>query len=232
LNIRSWLYTLGCAWLVWIAAPARSAQTAHWSLAQVLQQMDRQAQSFRTLTARVERTKVTVLVNDRSTEVGQMYLRRDNRLRIDLTAPDERTVLLTGDQLYLYTPRIRQVEQYSLARHRGLVEQFLLLGFGTRARQLERAYLITLLGEQPLDDHRTVVLDLVPRDNRVRQQVAHIQLWLDESSWLPLQQKIFEAGTQDYSVIRYSALVRNVPLSDSLFKPHWPRGTQRIKPQG
>lgn len=225
---RRWLL-VGC-----LLVPLRLAaqQPIHWTLAQVLAQIDRQAQSFRTVTAHVERTKVTVVVNDRSTEAGQLYLRRDNRLRIDLTEPDARTVLLTGDQLYLYTPRIHQVEQYNLARHRGLIEQFLLLGFATRASQLEKLYLLTLLGEQSLDDHRTLLLELTPRDNRVRQEIARIQLWLDESSWLPVQQKFFQAGSQDYFLIRYTNLVRNTPLPDSLFKPHWPRGTQKIKPQG
>ncbi|MBZ5503110.1 MAG: hypothetical protein LAN59_12885, partial [Acidobacteriia bacterium] len=65
----------------------------------------------------------------------------------------------------------------------------------------------------------------------VRNQIAKIEIWLDESSWLAVQQQIYEAGSGDYSIVRYTKMVRNPPLSDSAFKPRWPKGTQRVKPQ-
>lgn len=209
---------------------ARAAQGT-LTVDMVLKQMDRQAKTFQSLSTDVERTKVTVAVNDRSTESGQMLVRRDEKMRIDLTSPDARTILRDGDHLYVYTPKTHQVEEYDLSKHRDLVDQFLMLGFGTSEESLKKGYLITLEGEETLGNQKVARLELTPKSDEVRKQISKIELWLDESDWLPAQQKFYETGTEDYFIIRYTNLARNVPLTDSRFKPHWPSGTTRVKPQ-
>ncbi len=204
----------------------------NWTIDAVLRQLDIAAKEFRSLTADIERTKVTVVVNDRSTEAGQIFVRRDDKMRIELTQPDPRTILRNGNQLYVFNPKIRRVEEYDLGKHRALVDQFLLLGFGTSGSDLKKSYLVTVLGEDTLDKQKVVVLELTPKSDEVRNQVSKIHLWIDESTWLPAQQKFFETGSGDYFLIRYTNVVRNVKISDSRFKPHWPRGTTKIKPQG
>lgn len=197
----------------------------------VLRQLDGQARDFRSLSADVERTKVTVVVNDRSTENGTILVRGDKML-LDLKAPDARTVLRNGDSLWVYTPGLKRVEEYNLGRNRSLVDQFLLLGFGTGGKELEKGYLVAVLKEEKLDDRKTVELELTPKSQGVRDQIAKIEIWLDETTWLPVQQQFVEAGSADYSIVHYSRVVRNPDIPDSSFKPHWPKGTQRVKPQG
>lgn len=197
----------------------------------VLAQLDAEAKDFHSLAADVERTKVTVVVNDHSTEIGSILVRGDKML-LDLKTPDPRTILRTGDNLYVYTPGLKRVEEYNLGKDRTLVDQFLLLGFGTEGKELQRGYLVTLLREDKLDDKRTIELELTPKADAVRRQIAKIQIWLDESSWLPVQQQFYEAGSGDYSIVHYSKIVRNPGISEAQFKPHWPKGTQKIKPQG
>jgi len=209
-----------------------SQNQTSWTLESILKQLDAGAKEFRSLTADLERTKVTVVVNDRSTETGQIQVRRDDKMRIELTQPDPRTILRDGNDLYVYNPRIRRVEQYDLSKHRSLVDQFLLLGFGTSGTELKKNYLVTVQGEEILDKQKTVLLELTPKSDEVRNQVSKIQLWIDESTWLPAQQEFFETGSGDYFVIRYTNVIRNTRISDSRFKPHWPRGTTKIKPQG
>ena len=198
----------------------------------VLKQVDRQAKTFESLTVNVERTKVTVVVDDHSTESGQMQVRRDDKMRIELTSPDPRTILRDGDHLFVYTPKAHQVEEYDLSKHRDLVDQFLLLGFGTSADSLKKGYLITVEGEETLGNEKVARLELTPKSEEVRQQISKIELWLDESNWLPAQQKFYETGTEDYFIIRYTNFARNVSLPDSRFKPRWPGGVTRVKPQG
>src|SRR5579864_5781468 len=119
-----------------ISAGAPAADSG-LSVDAVLKQVDRQAKTFESLSANVERTKVTVVVDDHSVESGQMQVRRDDKMRIELTSPDPRTILRDGDHLFVYTPRAHQVEEYDLSKHRDLVDQFLLLGFGTSAESLK-----------------------------------------------------------------------------------------------
>lgn len=227
-------FTVAVALLVLLAAPrvalAGPNQTA-WTIDAVLKQLDASAKEFRSLAADLERTKVTVVVNDRSTETGQILVRRDDKMRIDLTQPDRRTILRDGNALYVYNPKIKRVEQYDLSKHRELVDQFLLLGFGTSGADLKKSYLVTLLGEDMLDKQKVILLELTPKSEEVRKQVSKIHLWIDESTWLPAQQKFFETGSGDYFIIRYTSVLRNVKIHDSRFKPHWPRGTTKIKPQ-
>jgi len=213
-------------------SPNGNAAQAALTAEAVLKQLDREAKQFQSLTADVERTKVTVVVDDRSTESGQMQVRHDDKMRIELTAPDPRTILRDGDHLFIYTPKTRQVEEYDLSKHRDLVDQFLLLGFGTSAESLKKGYLITVEGEESIGTQKVVRLELTPKSDEVRKQISKIELWLDEATWLPAQQKFYETGTEDYFIIRYTNVARNVSLPDSRFRPHWPGGVTRIKPQG
>jgi outer membrane lipoprotein-sorting protein len=232
---RRWMATLAvCAaiWPVAMGVPSACGQgRPAWTLEGVLRQLDAAAKDFHSLSADVERTKVTVVVNDHSTETGTILVRGEKML-LELKAPDARTILRTGDNLYIYTPGLKRVEEYNLGKNRALVDQFLLLGFGTEGKQLEKGYLIALLKEDKLDDRKTIELELTPKSEAVRNQIAKIQIWLDESSWLPVQQQFYEAGTGDYFIVRYSKVVRNAGIGESEFKPHWPKGTEKVKPQG
>lgn len=233
--MRHWLRLLAvCAtvWLLGVGLPAAHGQgRTSWTLEGVLKQLDAAAKDFHSLSADVERTKVTVVVNDRSTSTGTILVRGDKML-LDLKTPDPRTILRTGDNLYIYTPGLHRVEEYNLGKNRALVDQFLLLGFGTEGKELQKGYLLALLKEEKLDDRKTIELELTPKSDAVRNQIAKIQIWLDESSWLPVQQQFYETGTGDYFIVRYSKVVRNPGISESEFKPHWPKGTEKIKPQG
>jgi len=216
---------VGLAW-------ARAGQShPHFTVESALRELDSQAKSFHSLSADVERTKVTVVVNDHSTENGTLLVRGDKML-LEMKPPDARTILRTGDNLYIYTPGLKRVEEYNLGKNRNLVDQFLLLGFGTSGKELQKSYLVTVLGEPELDDKKTIELELTPKSQDFRNQISKIQIWFDESNWLPVQQQFFETGSGDYFIIRYSNIVRNPGFGKSQFEPHWPKDTEKIKPQG
>ena len=83
----------------------------------------------------------------------------------------------------------------------------------------------------PVPDPDTCPL-VTPKSDEVRKQLTKIQLWIDESTWLPAQQRFEETGSGDYFIIRYKNVMRNVKIPDSEFKQHWPHGTTHVKPQG
>src|SRR5258708_27833831 len=204
------------------------SQQNNGTLDSVLKQLDTQAADFHSLTADLERTKVTVVVNDKSTQSGQIFVRRDGKMRIELTQPDPQTILRDGDNFYIYNPKIHRVEEYNLGNKKSVVDQFLLLGFGTSGSSLKESYTITLRGEETLDNHKVILLELMPKTDEVRKQLSKIQLWLDESTWLPVQQQFFETGSGDYFIIRYRNINRNGHIPDNEFKPHWPHGTTKM----
>jgi outer membrane lipoprotein-sorting protein len=234
-RLKSWaIFVFAMSLMAWGAqSPFAKAQTAgHWNTDAVLDQLDNEAKTFRSLTADVERTKVTVVVNDKSTESGQIFVRKDDKMRIDFTKPDPRTILRNGNELDLFNPKINQLEQYDLGKNRSLVDQFLLLGFGTPGAALKKSYLPVLVGEEAIDGRKCVKLELTPKSEDVRNQVSKIDIWFDEATWLPDQQQFFETGSGDYLIIKYANVIRNANISDSEFKPRWPKDVARVKPQG
>ena len=224
--------TLAVAGVLWCgllaAGAARKFQPE--KLEAIQRQMDEAAKTFHSLSADVERTKVTVVVNDHSTDTGTILVRGDKML-LKLKAPEPRTILRNGDNLYVYNPGLQRVEEYNLGKNRGLVEQFLLLGFGTSGKELRKAYRITLAGEPTINGKKTVELQLTPKSAAVKRQISKVDLWLDSPTMLPVQQEFLETGSGDYSIVRYTHVIRNANIPESVFKPRWPKGTQKIKPQ-
>lgn len=200
------------------------------TLESVLTLMDNSARDFRTLTADIEHLKYTAVVKDTSTETGHIFVRRDDKMRIEIVKPDPRTILRTGDSLFVYTPKINRVEEFNLGKNRSMIDQYVRLGFGTRSEDMKKSYLITFLGEEELDHKKTAMLELTPKSDAVRAQITKIQMWIDEATWLPVRQKFFETGSGDYVLFHYTSMMKNLKIGDDKFKQDWPKDATRVKP--
>jgi outer membrane lipoprotein-sorting protein len=220
-----------CSAALWARTPGAQA-TSTWTLDGVLAMLDKSAQDFHTLTADIEHIKYTAVVKDSSTESGQIFVRRDDKMRIDFLKPDPRTILRSGDSLFVFTPKINRVEEYNIGKHRSVADQYLALGFGTKGETLKKNYVVTLIGEEEFDNRKTVVLELTPKSDQARAQISRIRMWIDEASWLPVQQKFFETGSDDYFLSHYTHVMKNLKLGDGKFKPDWPKSVKVEKPRG
>jgi outer membrane lipoprotein-sorting protein len=214
-----------------VAAAAGNAQTGpRWTTEGVLGMMDKSAKDFRSLTADIENIKYTAVVNDTSTETGQIFVRHDQKMRIDITKPEPRTILRSGDSLFLYNPKMNRVEEYDLGKNRAMVDQYIRLGFGTKSEDIKKSYLVTVTGEEELDHKKSVVMELTPKSDQVRSQITRIQMWIDEASWLPIRQKFYETGSGDYITFHYTNVMKNLKISESKFKQDWPKGASHERP--
>jgi outer membrane lipoprotein-sorting protein len=210
-------------------APA-AAQGVQATTAAVLATMDKAAADFRSLNADLENTKYTDVVKDTSVEKGHIYVRKDSKMRIEITDPDPRTILRVGDSLFVYTPKIKRVEEFDLGKNRTMVDQYVLLGFGTRSEALQKSYDVKLTGEEQLDGKKTYLLELTPKSDDVKHQLTKIQMWIDSASWLPVQQKFFETAPGDYIQFHYTNMMKNLKIPDSRFKQDWPKDVNHVKP--
>lgn len=195
----------------------------------ILARMNDASHRFKTLSANLEYTTVTVLVNDHSTEYGQILFRKAKRpeVLIKFVKPDPKVILLKGNRAAVYLPKINTIQEYDVGKKAGLLQQFLLLGFGTDVAELQQAYAIKYTGEQQLGNETTAVLELVPTNSQVAAQLVKVQLWVSEDSWLPAQQKFFEPSG-DYLVARYREIEVNRGLSSSVFKIKAPDNVKRV----
>ena len=203
---------------------------AKTDLQEILQRMNDSAKHLKTVTADLDYTTVTVLVNDRDTETGQFYLRnpKSPEMLIKFEKPDPKTILFRKNRAEIYYPKMNRIEQYDLASHSGLVQHLLLLGFGTDAASLKSAYSVKLVGEEQLEDEDTAVLELTPKDPAIASQLTKIEMWVSEDSWTPAQQQFFEPSG-DYLIAHYSAVKINRSLPSSTFDLDAASGAQRVK---
>jgi outer membrane lipoprotein-sorting protein len=216
-----------------VTLAARPAQnTQKWTTQGVLGMMDKSAKDFHSLTANLEHIKYTDVVKDTSIESGQIFVERDAKMRIEFEKPDPRTILRTGDSLFIYTPKINRVEEFNLGKNREMVDQYVLLGFGTKSENVLKSYTVELKDEVTFDDKRTLLLELTPKSEQIRKQITHIQMWVDEASWLPVQQKFYEAGSGDYLLFHYTKMLKNLKIGGNKFKQDWPKSVTRVKPRG
>ncbi len=218
---------LFCALVVSLGA---AAQNRAWTEDRIVQQLNKSAEGFQTLTANLQFTKVTVVVNDTSTESGRLYFSKKGPILIEFLNPEPKEVLFSGNRARIYFPKISQIQEFDLGKHRAMVEQYLLLGFGTRGDDLKDNYLITILGETKLDGRAALQLELTPKDPRLRNQIHKLHLWIDLASWLPVQQKFFEVGG-DYFETKYTEQRINANIPASKQRLSAPRGTKVVKPR-
>lgn len=199
-------------------------------LAEILAHMNETSKRLRTLSADLEYTKVTVVVDDKSTERGQIFYEKGKspQMLIDFKQPDPKTILMKRNRAEIYLPKINQIDEYNLEKHSELVQQFLLLGFGTESNELQRAYTVKLTGEEDIGGDTTAVLELTPRKESVAAQLAKVQLWISEESWLPVQQKFIEPSG-DYLLTRYTAVKVDRQLPESTFEIQAGGDVKRVK---
>lgn len=207
----------------------RAQKTAR-GLNSVLSHMDDAARALKTISTKLTYTTVTVLVNDRTTQYGELFFKKGKRpeVLVRFLKPNPKEILFKKNRAEIYYPKINQIQEYDLERRRDLLQQFLLLGFGTETADLRESYHLRYLGEQKLGNETTPVLELTPTQKDVASQLSKVELWISENSWLPVQQEFFEPSG-DYLIAHYSEMKVNHALSSSVFKIRAKSGAERVK---
>jgi outer membrane lipoprotein-sorting protein len=211
-----------------LAAPSAVSVNA------VLERMDRAAASFKAVTAKIRKASLTAVINDETVEQGVFFMSRQSRknvrMKIEFQEPDPRTVAFSDRKGEIYYPKINTVQEYDLGRHGALVDQFLLLGFGTSGKELARDYQVRLAGADPVGGVRADRLELVPKAKEARQHITKVELWIADPGGYPVQQK-FYTPSGDTTTITYKDVVLNPALSESDLALKVPPDAKREYPQ-
>jgi outer membrane lipoprotein-sorting protein len=199
-------------------------------LSDIFAKLDKAAASFKGMTANVVQTVHTAVVNDDSIENGNVKLKRakpgDTRILLEFTNPDPKIVALEGDQGRYYRPKEKVVQVYDLSSRRNIVQQGLLLGFGSTSDEIKKSYEPSWVGTETLNGQPTAHIKLVPKSAEVLQSIKQADLWLSQDTGTPVQQRIFTSGGGDYTQLAYSAVKLNPPLSDKDLRLSLPKGVQ------
>lgn len=216
--------------LLAVAVMAGNAAVADQSpVDSLLKQIDKTTKGVKGLTA--EATLVEIEAGEEKTNrTGPAYISMEGKLRIELGGDDPQTILCTPTDLYMHYPSKMVYEQFKLKQHPEKVLQYALLGFAPLGTALKQDFLITLIEESSLDGSKVALLELTPTEDDLRSVVSKIQLWIDQSTYLPIQQKMFHGSADTYLEVRYRDVSREDKLDQAKFKPSWPKGTKKAKP--
>lgn len=199
----------------------------------VLARMDQESESFKQVSGKLKRTEFTAVLNDTTVESGEMALKRNGRslvTRIDFTDPNARSVGVQGNTAQIFYPKINTVQIYDLGKFGGLVDKFLVLGFGGSGKDIAKDYTVTAAGEETINGHKTTRLELAPKSAKVREQIKKVELWIPADAGHPVQQRFVQAN-DDYYLVTYSDLKLNPGLADSAFRLNLPANVKKEFPQ-
>ena len=195
-------------------------------LANAFTRMDKTAQQFKAVTVDFKRDVYTVVIDDHEKDLGTIKAKRDKshdtRMLIEFTGADARKISVDGVNVRVYTPKIKTLQEVDIRK--GLVDQFLLLGFGVSSADLKEHYEVTSLGTVKLDTENTLHLQLIPKSTDVLKNLKKAELWIGDTSGLPVQEKLFTSTSGDYQLITYSNVKLNPPISDGDLKLKYPSG--------
>jgi len=215
--------------LCWGAA----AGAAGDELADTLARMDQEAVRFKGLSANIRKVSHTAVINEDTADTGTIYVKRpkpnDLRMRIDIQPPNPKQAEFSGHVVQIYYPTSNTVEEYDLGKEKGMIDQFLLLGFGSRSKDLQDAYTIRLGGDDTVNGEKTVRIELTPKSPDVLTHLKRVELWIDAKG-MAVQQKFYEPGG-DYSLATYTNMKSDANLPDSAVKLNLPRDVHKQRPQ-
>ena len=215
--------------LVALAATAGAATTDD-----VLGKMDQSSAKFSGLSADLTRVTYTKVIDDTATETGSMLLKKhgpkDLQVLIDFVKPDPKTVAFRGSKAEVFYPKLKTVQEYDLGKQSGLVDQFLLVGFGTTGKDLKSNYTVKYTGDETVAGQKTHKLELTPTSAQLKDKLRLLELWVSADGAYPVQQKFLQPSG-DYYVFTYSGVKVNPGVSDESLKLKLPKGVKRERVQ-
>jgi len=215
-----------CLLCLVLPVPLSQAQSTY-TLEQVFAKMDEVAKVFRSSQADLERTHVTIIVNDKDVAFGKFYYTRkgkEPRVKMELTKPAAQVALVDKGKMQLYTPGLKQVQEASLGDHKDALEMFMALAFGTSSEDIKKNFTSTLAGEELIDGQKTTMLDLKPKNSGVK----GVRMWMDQKRWVAVQIKVTE-GSDDYFILKYTNIKLNGNIPESVFQLKLPKDIRVLK---
>ena len=192
-------------------------------LATILQHMNTAAPEFHGMSAELQMITYTAVIDDKLTENGTVKMQKKNsatRAVIDFSQPKSsaRDIGFFGKIVRIYYPNANYFQDYEIGKNGDVINQFLLLGFGSSGDELAKSYTITQEGTENLSGVTATKLMLVPKDPKMLEHLSKAELWIPEGKSDPIQQQFFESSG-NYRKVTYT----NVEVNPSL------KGTLEIK---
>ncbi len=202
------------------AVTTSTAQASVDDLQSVLAQMNQAAGGFKSAQGDFEYKIYQKVVDDLLVQKGRIYFRRTKKgvdAALQFNSPDDKQVLFKDGKLMMYEPKINQITEPDVSKNKASVESFLSLGFGARGDDLLKDYDVKMEGWENIDGAKTAKLQLVAKNEKLRNTYNKIVLWIDPVRDVILQQQLFEPAG-NYRLAHYTNLkINDKQLSSDAF---------------
>jgi outer membrane lipoprotein-sorting protein len=191
-----------------LALPAESVDS-------ILSRMDQAAPLFHGMSADIHMITYTAIIGDKTDENGTFKMQRKAgavRAIIDFSGQtDAREIGFLGNIIRMYYPKLKMYQDYDVGKNSNVLNQFLLLGFGSSGKELAQSYEISAAGTENVAGVATTKLLLLPKSEGVKQRLSKIEMWIPADAAYPIQQQFYEPSG-NYERVTYS----NVKLNPSI----------------
>ncbi|HXP86904.1 MAG TPA: outer-membrane lipoprotein carrier protein LolA [Bryobacteraceae bacterium] len=198
----------------------------------ILARMDAAARQFHSFSASMKRTDVTTVLSESEVMYGTIHMKRSKAGvtgLMNFNDPNPHTIAIAGHTAQRYYPKAGVVEIYDTSKYLAVMDGYLLLGFGTTAAELAKAYNVKAGGTETLGSASTTRIELTPKSPEVLKLIRKIELWIPEGQSNPVQEKITDASKNTILVL-YSDVKVNPELPDSAFELKLPAGVKKLTP--
>jgi outer membrane lipoprotein-sorting protein len=200
------------------------------SVEAVLARMDAAAPKFHALSASVEMVTYTAIINDKTDEKGTFKMQRlksgQVRAIVDFEgSSDARIIAFLGSIVRIYYPNANTYQDFDVGKNADVLNQFLLLGFGSSGKNLAANYDITAVGQEKVAGRDTTKLLLIPKAQQVKNRLSKVEIWVPNDAAYPVQQQFYEPSG-NYKIVTYTDVKLNPPIKGNL-ELKLPKGAKR-----
>jgi outer membrane lipoprotein-sorting protein len=199
----------------------------------ILARMDASARQFRSFSAHMKRTDFTAVLNESEIMNGTIRMKRNKSSvsgLMEFADPSPHTIAIAPHSVQRFYPKANVVEIYDTTKYTSVMDEYLLLGFGTTAAELSKTYNIKATGTETVGGAMATRLELTPTSAEVLKLIRKIELWIPEDQSHPVREKITEPS-KDTIVVDYTEVELNPQLPDSAFELKLPNGVRRLNPK-
>lgn len=198
------------------------AQPGH--LDEVIRQLDVSSAKFQSAEADFRWDLYERVVKQTTSQTGTIYFMRkggSTEMGAQIVPPGAKTLEFKDGKLRVFDPTSNHLIEIAAGKNSAQYESFLTLGFGGSGTALTKAWTITDLGTESMSDGAQTVsvekLDLVAKEQSVRNMFTHIVIWVDPARDVSLKQQFFtpseDVRTAVYTKIRYNSKVDTKPFA-------------------
>ena len=188
---------------------------------QVLKNMEMANAKYPSLQADIQRRAFVAAFNDLGEpSIGKIWILRSGnsprRIKIDFDKPKKESFLIEKSSFLHYYPVAKQGDSKSFSAEGQAEGECVFLGLCQSSAVIQKNYDAKVVGQETIGTVKTTMLELKSKDIKRTMGISTIKLWLDSSTWIPVQTRISQESG-NYTEAKYSN-IKTTKFSTSVFE--------------